>query len=123
MVMYTYAGDANLTGKITGDDYFQIDQGFASHGSLTGYFNGDFNYDGKINADDYFLIDRNYSAQDAHQLLQRARGTETANTPGLAGPGTRVTSRLLRGSTPQWLRARRRRQRLFTSPGTPGEAG
>ena len=61
LVMYTYAGDANLSGNIDGDDYFRIDTGYADH--LTGYFNGDFNYDGVINADDYFLIDRNYAEQ------------------------------------------------------------
>ena len=59
--MYTYAGDANLSGNINGDDYFRIDTGYTSH--LTGYENGDFNYDGKIDADDYFLIDRNYARQ------------------------------------------------------------
>jgi hypothetical protein len=63
LVMYTYAGDANLTGSIDGDDYFRIDNGFSSR--ATGYANGDFNYDGVINADDYFLIDRDYSEQRA----------------------------------------------------------
>ncbi len=61
LVMYTYAGDADLTGKITGDDYFRIDSGYAAH--ATGYDNGDFNLDGRIDADDYFIIDRNYSRQ------------------------------------------------------------
>jgi len=59
VLKYTYAGDANLDGTLNGDDYFRIDQGYASH--LTGYANGDFNYDNKINADDYFLLDRNYA--------------------------------------------------------------
>ncbi len=59
LVMYTYAGDADLSGRINGDDYFRIDSGFAAH--ATGYDNGDFNLDGKIDADDYFIIDRNYS--------------------------------------------------------------
>jgi hypothetical protein len=63
LVMYTYAGDANLSGKIDGDDYFKIDAGYLA--SATGYLNGDFDYNGKINADDYFLIDRNYSQQGA----------------------------------------------------------
>ena len=59
--MYTYAGDANLSGSIDGDDYARIDTGFIDQ--LTDYDNGDFNYDGVINADDYFIIDRNYSLQ------------------------------------------------------------
>ena len=63
LVMYTYAGDTNLDGQINGDDYFRVDQGYASAGGLTGYENGDLNYDGKINADDYFIIDSNYGNQ------------------------------------------------------------
>ena len=61
LVMYTYAGDANLDGMITGDDYFQIDSGFPQQ--LHDWFNGDFNYDGIVNGDDYFLIDSNFPAQ------------------------------------------------------------
>ena len=59
--MYTYAGDANLDGKVNGDDYFQIDCSFTSPARLTAS-TGDFNYDGKINGDDYFLIDRSHSS-------------------------------------------------------------
>ena len=61
--MYTYAGDADLSGSINGDYYFKIDQGYSAH--ATGYANGDFNYDGRIDADDYFIIDSNYSRQGA----------------------------------------------------------
>ena len=63
LVMYTYAGDANVDGAITGDDYFQIDSAFPQ--GLHGWFNGDFNYDGSITGDDYFLIDSNFPAQGA----------------------------------------------------------
>jgi len=59
LVRYTIAGDANLDGAITGDDYFRIDSAFTSHAS--GYANGDFNYSGHIDADDYFIIDSNYN--------------------------------------------------------------
>ena len=65
LVMYTYNGDMNLDGQITGDDYSRIDAGFASQGAMTGYENGDLNYDGKINADDYFIIDKNYGLQQS----------------------------------------------------------
>ncbi len=61
LVMYTYAGDADLSGAINGDDYFRIDGGYSAH--ATGYDNGDFNLDGRIDADDYFIIDRNYARQ------------------------------------------------------------
>ena len=58
LIKYTYAGDANLSGTIDGDDYFAIDAGYAS--SATGYANGDFDYNGRIDADDYFMIDADY---------------------------------------------------------------
>jgi hypothetical protein len=61
LVMYTYAGDANLDGIISGDDYFQIDSAVSQGAS--GWFNGDFNYDGVVNGDDYFLIDSNFPSQ------------------------------------------------------------
>ena len=59
--MYTYAGDADLNGKLDGDDYFRIDTGFASN--ATGWVNGDFDYNGHINGDDYFILDRNLGRQ------------------------------------------------------------
>ncbi len=65
LVMYTYAGDANLDGTINADDYFAIDSNYNKSGTVFGYANGDFNYDGKINGDDYFLIDSNFVAQGA----------------------------------------------------------
>jgi len=49
----------HVDGVIDGEDFFWIDNGFAS--SLKGYANGDFNYDGRIDADDYWLIDSNYN--------------------------------------------------------------
>ena len=64
LVMYTYAGDANLDGAITGDDYSTIDFNIAVP-SASGYFNGDFNYDGTISGDDYSVIDFNIAAQGA----------------------------------------------------------
>jgi hypothetical protein len=64
LVKYTYAGDANLDGQITGDDYSAIDFNVLVPGS-SGYFNGDFNYDGLITGDDYSAIDFNIIAQGA----------------------------------------------------------
>jgi hypothetical protein len=66
LVMYTWIGDANLSGKIDADDYFQIDShANKSADSAKSWFNGDFNYDGKINGDDYFLIDNAFAGQAA----------------------------------------------------------
>ncbi|MEA2710332.1 MAG: hypothetical protein QOF78_2933 [Phycisphaerales bacterium] len=61
IAMYTYAGDANLDGFISGDDYSTID--FNVGTSADGYSNGDFNYDGIVSGDDYSTIDFNFAAQ------------------------------------------------------------
>ncbi|MEA2707576.1 MAG: hypothetical protein QOF78_177, partial [Phycisphaerales bacterium] len=57
IAMYTYAGDANLDGFISGDDYSTID--FNAGSSADGWVNGDFNYDGIVSGDDYSTIDFN----------------------------------------------------------------
>jgi hypothetical protein len=62
--MYTYAGDANMDGLISGDDYSAIDFNVAVPDS-SGWYNGDFNYDGIISGDDYSAIDFNILAQGA----------------------------------------------------------
>lgn len=57
LIRYTRAGDANLDGTVTGDDYGLIDTNcpLGAHG----YLHGDFNYDGIISGDDYFILDSN----------------------------------------------------------------
>jgi hypothetical protein len=102
LLMHTYIGDADLTGGIDGDDYFRIDSGFTSSGTLTGYANGDFDYSGNIDADDYFIIDRNYSRQGAAFSEGDLRGGVTA-VPEPAGT-TLIAATLL-------LLGRRRRAR------------
>lgn len=82
LVKYTYAGDANLSGNITGDDYFRIDSGYV--GNLKGYSNGDFDYSGKINADDYFLIDSNYGRQTLGILAGLPASVTAVPEPSLA---------------------------------------
>jgi hypothetical protein len=62
LIKLTYAGDANLDGFISGDDYSAIDFSFAAPGAA-GYANGDFNYDGIVSGDDYSVIDFNIVAQ------------------------------------------------------------
>jgi hypothetical protein len=62
LVMYTYGGDANLDGFVSGDDYSAIDFNIATPGA-NGWANGDFNYDGIISGDDYSVIDFNIVAQ------------------------------------------------------------
>jgi hypothetical protein len=54
-VKYTYAGDANLNGRVDGSDFSQIDNGNIAR--LTGWTSGDFNYSGTVDGGDYALID------------------------------------------------------------------
>ena len=61
LVKYTYYGDANLDGMVSGADYTSIDNGFNM--GLAGWNNGDCNYDGVVNGDDYTLIDNAYNSQ------------------------------------------------------------
>ncbi len=77
LVMYTYAGDSNLDGKIDADDYFNIDSNYNKPATAT-YSHGDFNYDGQINGDDYFIIDSNLTAQST------AFATGSAFDPGFS---------------------------------------
>jgi hypothetical protein len=64
LLKYTYVGDANLDGVISGDDYSAIDFNIAL-GGASGWWNGDFNLDGIISGDDYTAIDFNIVAQGA----------------------------------------------------------
>jgi hypothetical protein len=74
LLMYTYAGDATLNGRIDSDDYFQIDSNYGHSGSSFGYYRGDFNYSGTINGDDYFIIDSSYVGQGS-QLSPASPGS------------------------------------------------
>ena len=99
VLMYTYAGDANLDGQINGDDFANID--FYSHvAGANGYYKGDFNYDGTIDGDDYALIDFNVVAQAANPTGMEGPGALTAvPEPSLIVP-------LLAGASPLFLRRR-----------------
>jgi len=82
LVMYTYGGDANLDGKLNGDDYFRIDSNFANQTAL-GWFNGDFNYDGKKNGDDYFILDYNLNRQTLGTLGGGGGAVTVVPEPGV----------------------------------------
>jgi hypothetical protein len=87
LVMYTYAGDANLDGFISGDDYAAIDFNLLVPGAF-GYSNGDFNYDGTINGDDYSTIDFNILAQGAPFPTSTAAASQAVIA--VPEPGTTV---------------------------------
>jgi hypothetical protein len=83
LVKYTYNGDADLSGKIDADDYFQIDNGFAL--KLAGYRNGDFDFNGSVDADDYFLIDRAFVGQVGVLAAENAQTLTPALSQGRGG--------------------------------------
>ena len=105
--MYTYAGDANLDGAISGDDYFQIDSAFPQ--GLHGWFNGDFNYDGVINGDDYFAIDSNYPSQGA-PFPASAGAASTAGVTGVTAVPEPACAGTVVLAASGILRPRRRRR-------------
>ena len=65
LVMYTYAGDANLEGTIDARRLFSDRFALQRYRYARAMLNGDFNYDGQVDADDYFIIDQNYARQGA----------------------------------------------------------
>jgi autotransporter-associated beta strand protein len=83
LVMYTYAGDANLDGKLSVDDYGRIDSNIGL--GTAGWYNGDFNYDGKVNVDDYGILDSNIGVQGAPFPTSAALSGGFAAVPEPAG--------------------------------------
>jgi hypothetical protein len=110
LIMYTYAGDATLDGKINVDDYIRIDNGVAS--TLTGWSNGDFNYDGKVNVDDYILIDSNIANATAPIF---ASSSVTFATVAVPEPTLISISGVCALACPLMPRRRRRLRRLRRS--------
>jgi hypothetical protein len=103
LVMYTYAGDANLDGTIDGGDYGIIDN-FIQVPGAAGYANGDFNYDGAIDGGDYGIIDNNTQAQGAPFPVSasgRLSGVTSVPEPSACGFAMLTASLLLRRRRPR----------------------
>ena len=85
LVMYTYNGDADLNGRIDGDDYHAIDRGFLA-GASPAYGHGDFNFDGVVDGGDYMWIDKAFLKQGA-PLGRHGVGDSVAAVPdpGIVG--------------------------------------
>jgi hypothetical protein len=81
LIAYTWAGDANLSGTIDADDYFQISAGYNNPMTGRSYYFGDFNYDGVIDGSDYFIIDSNFPLASL-PLAPELTGAGTVPEPG-----------------------------------------
>jgi hypothetical protein len=108
LIKYTYAGDANLDGKLNIDDYVRIDSSITN--SLNGWWNGDFNYDGKLNVDDYLIIDNNIAIGGLPNMIANDVSAIPEPASGLG---------LLIASSASTALARRRRSRAPRRPATP----
>ncbi|HYO08317.1 MAG TPA: autotransporter-associated beta strand repeat-containing protein [Tepidisphaeraceae bacterium] len=109
LVRYTYAGDANLDGKIDGDDYFQIDSHVGASAASANWFNGDFDYNGKVTGDDYWLIDNNLARQATSPLSPPGAAPDTLASSVTAVP--EPASVALAGVAATAMLARRGRRR------------
>jgi hypothetical protein len=111
LVMYTYGGDADLSGYIDADDYFAIDSNYNDyyHSDNTqnvglSYTAGDFDYDGDIDGDDFFIIDDNFVAQGP----PIAGGAPVAGVGGVSAVPEPAGAALLTLALAPLLRRRRR---------------
>ncbi len=98
---YTYFGDTNLDGQVTGDDYAAIDASLGKTGLAPGaeILYGDTNFDGSITGDDYAPIDANLglgvgnplaTATTASPAISAQAGYESQ--PLVAPPATSASS-------------------------------
>jgi arabinan endo-1,5-alpha-L-arabinosidase len=113
LVLYTYAGDADLNGKLDGDDYFRIDSNFGT--SSPNWSKGDFNYDGRVNGDDYFILDSNLGRQTLGQFnAATPAGAADFGTTAVPEPGA-LSVAAVAGALA--LRRRRRSDKRIPSAG------
>jgi len=82
---YTYFGDANLDGQVTGDDYTIIDSNLNTTPPVGfGWISGDMNLDGIVTGDDYTTIDSNLNLGTSNPLGPASLRTSAAPEPATA---------------------------------------
>jgi hypothetical protein len=91
---YTYFGDANLDGQVTGDDYTVIDANLnTTPAPGAAWLSGDMNLDGIVTGDDYTVIDANLGLGNGNPLSAAsiARGASLSSVTG-AGLGVAIVA-------------------------------
>ena len=71
LIRYTLAGDANLDGAVTSNDFAALAANYGKS-SNTSWIQGDFNYDGTVNALDFNALANNYGAAPVSDELPDA---------------------------------------------------
>jgi hypothetical protein len=82
VVKYTYAGDADLDGKITIDDYLALEDGFLFQAA--GYSAGAFDYHATVDGADFAIIDAAYQAQNQPTAISATAPTLRPISPNPA---------------------------------------
>ncbi len=87
---YTYFGDDNLDGQVTGDDYVPIDVNLGTTPPAgIAILKGDTNFDGTVTGDDYSSIDSNLGEGTSAPLSASADDARmTLDTVNVSGSGT-----------------------------------
>ena len=82
---YTYFGDMNLDGQVTGDDYTVIDANLnTTPAAGLAWLHGDANLDGSITGDDYTVIDANLGLGSGSPLATSLRLSAVPEPSALA---------------------------------------
>jgi hypothetical protein len=106
---YTYFGDVNIDGQVTGDDYTVVDANLNSTPPVgLEWLRGDANTDGSVTGDDYTVIDANLGQGVGNVLTPSALGSMPA---GSLSAVPEPSALAIVGSAVGLLAARRRRVR------------
>src|SRR5688500_19918920 len=79
---YTYFGDVNFDGQVTGDDYTIIDANLNTTPPIgLEWLSGDANLDGAVTGDDYTIIDANLGLGVGNPLTSSAAAATSVPEP------------------------------------------
>jgi hypothetical protein len=62
LIGYTFAGDANLDGKVNALDFNALAANYGQNDGSQIWVNGDFDYSGNVNTGDFTLLAQNFNA-------------------------------------------------------------